>query len=95
MSKSLMSDTRECYMCKYTNNLHRHHVFFGTGRRALSEEDGCWCYLCGRHHNMEKTGVHFNRTLDLHLKAVCQKKWEEVHGSRDEFIARYGRNYLE
>ena len=95
MSRSLMSEEKVCYMCKTPIDLHRHHIFYGRGRRANAETDGCWCWLCARHHNMSDLGVHFNRTLDLHLKAVCQKKWEEVHGSRDEFIARYGRNYLE
>ena len=92
--KSLLSNERECFMCKTTEGLHKHHVFFGTGRRKLSEQDGCWCYLCAKHHNASDAGVHFNKGLDLFLKRICQKKWEAVHGTREDFIRRYGRNYL-
>lgn len=92
--KNLMSNEKECYMCHTTEDLHKHHVFFGNGRRRLSEQDGCWCYLCARHHNMSDLGVHFNKDLDNFLKRVCQKKWEMVRGTRADFIKRFGRNYL-
>ena len=94
MSKSLMSVERECYMCHTTKDIHVHHIYPGSGRRKLSEEDGCWCYLCARHHNLSDKSVHFDRELDLWLKKICQKKWEEKKGQRNDFIRRYGRSYL-
>lgn len=94
MKHSLLSDDKVCYLCKTPNDIHKHHIFFGSGRRALSELDGCWCYLCARHHNMSDKSVHFDRDLDLWLKKICQKKWEEKKGTHNDFIHRYGRSYL-
>ena len=94
MSKSIMQEDKACLICGTVRYLHKHHIFYGTGNRAVSETDGCWCYLCARHHNMSSAGVHFNRVLDLKLKRRCQEKWEAKHGNREEFIRRYGKSYL-
>lgn len=90
-----MSNAPECLVCGFTYNLHKHHIFEGNGRRQLSEKWGCWCYLCAKHHNMSKGGVHFNNLLEKRLKQMCQRKWEEQNGSREEFIKIFGRNYLD
>ena len=94
MSKSIISNEKFCLICGTPYNLHKHHIFEGTGRRKLSEKYGCWCYLCARHHNMSNEGVHFNKLLDTSLKQQCQKAWEYSLGTRDEFIMLFGRNYL-
>lgn len=94
MSMSILSEYYECLICGRTLGLHKHHVFEGTGRRALSEKYGCWCYLCPRHHNASEVGVHFNKQLDLKLKKKCQKILEDEKGwSRERFITVFGRNY--
>ena len=95
MSKSIMSNERVCYLCRSTYDLHKHHVLFGAGRRETAEKDGCWVYLCAAHHNMSNHSVHFDRALDRRLKAICQRKWEQKYGSREKFMARYGRNYID
>jgi len=98
--KSLLSDESDprCYICHTTMNLHVHHCFPGSGRREISDEEGCWCYLCAFHHNMSNNGVHFNRQLDLWLRRKCQATWERREGINDTehkaFIARFGVNYL-
>ena len=94
MSKSLISDEKFCLICGTPLNVHKHHIFEGTGRRKLSEKYGCWCYLCARHHNMSNEGVHFKKELDLKLKQQCQKAWEYQIGTREQFIMLFGRNYL-
>ena len=48
---------------------------------------------------MSNDGVHFNKELDLKLKQEAQLKWmrkycETNNCANDEFIKRYGRNYL-
>ena len=93
MSKSIISNYPECIVCRTTKNLHRHHIFFGTANRELSEEWGCWVYLCSRHHTGNH-GVHFNKSFDLTLKRMCQDKFEEELGTREDFIRIFGRNYL-
>lgn len=91
---SIISNERECLICKSTYNLHRHHIF-GGARRQLSEENGCWCYLCARHHNFSDLGVHFNKSLDIKLKKLAQQKLEESGWNRERFIETFGRNYLD
>ena len=91
MGKSIIQNERECYVCKTTQNLHRHHIFFGANRKH-SETYGLWVYLCARHHNMSDAGVHFNKKLDTELKQLAQKTWEETYG--DGFMSIFGKNYL-
>lgn len=95
MSKSLISEDKECWVCHTTLNLHRHHIFYGRDNRTQSELQGCWCYLCGTHHNLSKRGVHFNKELDMRLKQECQRRWESNKGTREDFIRLFGRSYLE
>ena len=94
MSKSLISNEKECYVCHTTHDLHKHHIFEGTANRRKSEQDGCWCYLCARHHNASKYGVHFNKELELLLKARCQQRWQREYGKTEaDFIKRFGKSY--
>jgi len=40
--------------------------------------------------------VHYNKKLDLKLKKQCERKWLEIHDATiEDFIAVFGRNYLE
>ena len=94
MSKSLLSTERVCYVCGTPFDLHKHHIFYGAGRRRTSEKWGCWVYLCARHHNMSNMGVHFNKHLDTLLKQECQEAWQTAHGTTEDFIKVFGRNYL-
>lgn len=94
MSRSIISNEPVCYVCGTPFNLHRHHVYPGSGRRQISEKYGCWVYLCARHHNMSNAGVHFDKKLDMHLRRLCQEKWEGVHGNREEFVMAFGLSYL-
>ena len=87
-----------CFVCRTTIGLHVHHIYGGVGRRPISDEQGCWLYLCGPHHNLSNQGVHFNREMDAYFKRECQRRWEEREGINDpehkDFIALMGRNYL-
>ena len=94
MSKSIMSNDKKCFVCGTPLDLHKHHIFYGTGRRKLSEKHGCWCYLCGRHHNLSNDGVHFDKALDMTLKKWCQVEWEWRNGTTEDFIKVFGRSYL-
>ena len=94
MKKSILQRSEACYICGTTINLHLHHVFYGTANRKLSDADGCVIYLCLEHHT-GNSGVHHNKQLDLTIKAKCQMQWEKTFNkTSDDFIQRYGRNYL-
>lgn len=93
MSKSLICNDKECWVCRTTQGLHRHHIYGGPNR-GLSESWGCWVYLCGLHHNLSNDGVHFNHGLDVLLKKQCQRAWEAKYGTRADFLKIFGRSYL-
>lgn len=97
--KSIIQNVKECFTCRVnydvetTVGLHDHHIFEGSARRKNSEKYGLKIYLCGRHHNLSKYGIHYQKQLDLELKQLAQKKFEETH-SREEFLKHFRRNYL-
>ena len=88
-----MQSNKKCYVCGADGVLHRHHIYAGVANRPLSEKYGCWIWLCPAHHNMSNNGIHFNKTLDLQVKQVCQSEFEKTH-TRKEFMNIFGRNYL-
>lgn len=90
---SIISNDRQCYVCGTRMNLHKHHIFYGTGNRKLSEKYGCWIYLCAYHHNMSDKGVHFNKKLDNELKSLCQREFEKRY--KENFLTVFGRNFIE
>ena len=79
MTKSIISNEKECYVCHTPLELHQHHIYGGTANRKKSDKYGCWIWLCGDHHNLSNAGIHFNKNLDLKVKRMCQKKFEEVY----------------
>ena len=91
--KGIIQKEKECFVCKETYGLHEHHIFFGTSIRKQSEKYGMKVWLCGRHHNLSNEGVHFNKELDLRIKQIAQKKFEETYKDLD-FIKIFGKNYL-
>ena len=95
MAKSILQDKKECYITGQTNNLHKHHIYFGNPNRQISEDNGFWVYLAGRLHNQSDEGVHGKngRELDIMLKQHAQRKYEETH-TRAEFMKLIGKNYL-
>ena len=89
------SNGRVCFVCRRPFDLHRHHVFPGNGRRDVSEEEGCWLYLCDYHHNMSNRSVHMDRVFDMELRRDCQRRWEEREGKgHEDFIRLFGESYL-
>lgn len=102
MSKSVIGNPNECYLCKLfyghsnSNHLHRHHLYPGgtSGRRNMSEKYGLAVMLCPMHHNASEQGVHFNQENDLILKQMGQRYYEENIGTREDFIKDFIKSYL-
>jgi hypothetical protein len=80
-------------VCGRTDQLHDHHIFFGTANRKKSEEYGLKCWLCYEHHTGSQ-GVHFNPELDQKIKVVAQTYFEEHIGDRDVFRLEFGKSWL-
>ena len=90
--KSLIQSNKECYITGSTYNLHNHHIFGGANRK-LSEKYGLWIWLREDWHNMSNYGVHFNKSLDIKLKIIAQRKFCEVYPKLN-FVKIFGKNYL-
>lgn len=92
---SLYSDERECWLCGRPAECH--HVYAGTGRRQISDREGCYIYLCREHHQ-GRTGVHHDIRFKNWLKRDCQRRWEEregLHGeeAHEAFRKVFGQSY--
>ena len=88
---NLQEDTDYCFVCgRYGTEIH--HVFYGNPNRKWSEKYKMVIGLCYYHHRGNK-GVHFNRELDLEIKQMAQRRFNEIYPEVD-FLAVFGRNYL-
>lgn len=99
MAKSIIQGNNQyCFLCGRNGNgdpLEEHHIFGGNPGRKLSEHDGLKVYLCGfRCHRNGKEAAHQSRKTREYLQMTGQKAWEETYGTREEFINRYGKNYI-
>lgn len=100
--KSIIQEDREnCFICGRNSRadffgLEEHHVFEGIGRRKISEKYGLKVYICGdRCHRNGKESVHKNAKVDRALKKLVQEKAMEYYGwSIEDFIKKFGKNYI-
>ena len=94
----LTDDLTRCFFTKcsegfYDGNyykIHKHHIF-GASNKANSEKYHFIIPLRDDYHNMSNYGVHNNRELDLMLKRLCQSYWLLCYGTKEEFIATFGK----
>ena len=91
----IMPDNPPIWYNKRFKGSHRHEIFYGVRNRKKSIEDGLVVFLRPELHNASSLGVHFNKELDLELKKEAEKIWlKHYKKTIEEFIERYGRNYL-
>lgn len=96
MSKSIIDENKVCHVCGVTQNLERHHVFFGVANRSKAETDGLWVWLCDECHR-GRFGVHghdgsdLNRSLKREGETAYLRHYEKTV---EQFVRRYGKNYL-
>lgn len=84
-------DEAYCYVTGSTVNLDFHHIFNGP-YKFKSEQDGYYVFL--RHDvHMRLHETQAGRQFWTTLKRRCQEHFERTH-TREQFIKRYGRNYL-
>lgn len=82
----------ECVVCGSPYVQH-HHILYGVANRKISDKYGYIIPLCREHHTGNH-GIHFNKEMDLYWKQRAQIHFETYHGSREDFIKIFGRNYL-
>ena len=93
MAKSIITDDMHtCMICGTTRNIEVHHCVFGVANKKLSDKYGLVVPLCVDCHRGRK-GVHQCRAVDLKIKQLAQKKFEELY-DREKWMQLFGRNYL-
>lgn len=95
MSKSILQDKKECYICGLYYPVEEHHIYFGPNRN-ISEKQGFKVWLCSEHHR-GTVGVHgkYGHALDIRLKQECERKYINLGHTKEEFIKLIGKNYLD
>ena len=91
MTKSIIQQNKDiCFLCGKPYPTDTHHIFNGSYRNK-SDEDGLIVYL----HRTCHRRLHNHSRSMLTFKQRGQRVYEETIGNREEFIERYGKNYLE
>lgn len=77
-------------------NLERHECLFGGKNRQKSIDDGLVVFITPERHR-GTYGVHgkYGHEWDLYLKKKAEESWIKYYKkTKEDFIKRYGRNYL-
>lgn len=90
---SIIQDAKESFISGRTDNIEEHHIFYGAGRRELSEKYGLKVYLAHDEHNEPPDGVHHNKARRRELERIGQMAFMERYPELD-FVKIFGRNYL-
>lgn len=69
--------------------LQKHHCLHGP-YRTKAEQDGLYVMLTVQEHR----DLHDKGINDLELKMIAERAWLDKYGNVDDFIKRYGRNFL-
>lgn len=85
---------KKCYLCGAVGTLEWHHIFGGNPNRKKSEKYGLKVHLCSRCHRDQKVGAHGNAAVAAKLHKIGQEAFERTH-TRQEFVAIFGKNYLD
>ena len=68
-----------------------HHMIFGTAKRKLADQDGLTVRLCNFHHRQ----LHTTGLYKEELQKIAEQSYLEYYNATiDDFIRRYGINYL-
>lgn len=92
--KSVFTDDMD--HCIFTGSpvVERHHIFGGASRK-YSETFGYVVPLRPDYHPNGTQATEYAMTeIDMQLKQMAQRHFEENHGSREEFVLYFGKSYL-
>lgn len=91
--KSINKKEDGCLFCGRHDWLELHHCMPGRANRKKSDEDGLCVWLCHWHHNEPPIGVHYNKYNRTLVQQLAQRVYEKNH-TRQDWMRRYGKNYL-
>lgn len=92
MASIIQINDDRCFLCQNAYGTEWHHVFGGPNRR-LADADGLIIRVCRQCHEEIHEGEN-SAKLKKALHELGQTKYEEAGHTREEFMKRYGRNYL-
>lgn len=86
-----------CWQCgKIFPTLLERHEVYGASNRSKSKRLGLWVHLCSECHRTSKKAVHACVESATFLKQAGQKAAMVEYGwSKEDFIEKFGKNYLE
>ena len=90
--KSIIQETKECFLCGRKTCLEKHHIMAGLANRRWSEAYGLTVFLCADCHRGTE-GAQYNKEQNLYLKRVAQQAFEEIYG-HDKWMETFRKNYL-
>lgn len=96
MKKLFSVFTDDMEHCMFTGSapVERHHIF-GASNRKNSEKYG---FVVPLRPDLHPNGVFAGKdakSIDTKLKTMAQEYFEKHHGTREEFLRIFGRNYLD
>lgn len=85
-----------CELCGRWRSLHRHHIFFGTGKRQISERYGATIMLCPVCHSTDrKQGIHGNHWICLQVQEQEQRRlMQKYNWTVEDFRKIFGKSYI-
>lgn len=94
MGKSIIDPmATRCFLCQKRKSLEVHHIFHGTARRRLADEDGMIVHICRDCHRKlhEMPGGEMEKSL----QEFGEEHWMFYYDkTKEDFIRRYGKNYI-
>ena len=108
MSKSIIQEKKECYICRAFMNLEndmrelpekgleKHHIMFGfsSNNRKLSEKYGLWVWLCPKHHKWDDISPHKSKITNIATRRIAQRAFELKY-SHEKWMELFGKNYID
>lgn len=97
MESIIQNDDTYCYIHREYMGVdvpaqHLHHCLHGYGRRKLADQDGLTVNLCQKCHSR----LHDKGFYDNELEQLAERTWlKHYNKTIDDFIVRYGKNYIE
>lgn len=93
MHRSIMQEltVNKCFLCGRQGPVEVHHCIHGTAGKRKAEADGLLVNLCPECHRK----LHDTGRGDKELMSVAEARWINYNmASVEEFIGRYGKNYI-
>lgn len=95
----IMNDNPPYWRNYRFNGSERHEIYEGrTGNRKKSIKDGLVIFTTPELHRTGKLSIHLSPKEweeKTHMKEIAEKRWlKYYHKDIEDFIKKYGRNYL-